>query len=162
LRLYAASTLIAALIWGLAPASAQSGDPKAGEKARQQSESQAKDGAKDGVKKAEELSDTAKATSGPAGNPECVWLGTRVVNLLWRNDMDPAFRHLDLYDRFGCPGNHIQGTFRCLVRHQASIDLKVPDTLSARIQACWINPTILPAPPAAAQNPSAPTGTSTQ
>ncbi|HKY87117.1 MAG TPA: beta-1-3, beta-1-6-glucan biosynthesis protein [Pseudorhodoplanes sp.] len=153
LRLSAASALVAALIFGLVPASAQSGDPKAAEKAKQ-SESQAK--------KAEELSDTAKATSGPAGNPECVWLGTRVANLLYRQDMDTAFRHLDLYDRFGCPGGHIQSTFRCLVRHGNTIDVKTHGSLDSRVNACWINPAIQPAPPAAAQNPAAPTGTSTQ
>ena len=158
LRLFAASVLTVALIWGLAPASAQSGDPKAGEKPRQQTEPQAKDGAS---KKAEELSDTAKATSGPAGNPECVWLGRRVVNLLWRDDLDTAFRHLDLHDRFGCPGGHIQATFRCVVR-QGNIDPKMPESLNARVQACWINPAVQPAAPAAAQNPAAPTGTSTQ
>jgi hypothetical protein len=158
LRFFAASALAAALIFGLAPASAQSGDPKAGDKARQQSETQAKDTAK----KAEELTDTAKATSGPAGNPECVWLGTRVANLLWRQDMDTAFRHLDLYDRFGCPSGHIQATFRCLVRHGNTIDPKAQDSLNSRVQTCWINPAVQPAPPAAAQNPSAPTGTSTQ
>jgi hypothetical protein len=156
LRLFAASALAATLIFGLAPASAQSGDPKAGDKARQQSE---KDGA--ASKKAEELSDTAKATSGPAGNPECIWLGRRVVNLLWRDDLDTAFRHLDLYDRFGCPSGHIQATFRCVVR-QGNIDPKVPESLGARVQACWINPSVQPAPPAAAQNPAAATGTSTQ
>jgi hypothetical protein len=157
LRLTAASALAAALILALAPASAQSSDPKAGDKARQ-SETQAKDTAK----KAEELTDTAKATSGPAGHPECVWLGTRVANLLWRQDMDTAFRHLDVYDRFGCPGGHIQATFRCLVRHGNAIDPKVPDSLNKSVHACWINPSVQPAPPAAAQNPAAPTGTSTQ
>ena len=30
--------------------------------------------------------------------------------------MDTAFRHLDLYDRFGCPGPHIQSAFRCVLR----------------------------------------------
>jgi len=53
-------------------------------------------------------------------NPECVWLGRPhgapdVVN----DDLDTAFRHLDLYDRFGCPGGHIQATFRCLTRFGA-------------------------------------------
>ncbi len=138
LRLSAAAVLAAALIVGLAPAaSAQSGDPKAGEKARQQSESQAKDPAR----KAEELSDTAKAISGPAGNPECVWLGRRVVGLMWRDDMDTAFRHLDLYDRFGCPGPHIQAAFRCVVRQGNNIDPKSPPSLNARVHACWLNPT---------------------
>ena len=156
LRLSAAAVLAAALIVGLAPAaSAQSGDPKAGEKARQQSESQAKDPAR----KAEELSDTAKAISGPAGNPECVWLGRRVVNLLWRDDLDTAFRHLDLYDRFGCPGGHIQATFRCVVK-QGPIDPKATDSLQARVHSCWINPAA-PPPPAAAAAPAA-SGTSTQ
>ena len=35
---------------------------------------------------------------------------------MWRDDLDTAFRHLDLYDRFGCPASHIQAAFRCLVR----------------------------------------------
>ena len=150
-----AAVVAAALALGLAAASAQqqAPDPKAAEKAKQ-SEIQAK--------KAEELSDTAKATSGPAGNPECVWLGTRVTNLLWRQDMDTAFRHLDVYDRFGCPGGHIQASFRCLVRHSNAIDSKVPDSLNKTVHTCWANPAAQPAAPAAAQNPAAPTGTSTQ
>ena len=159
LRLYAAATLAAALILSVVPASAQSGDAKPAEKPKAQTEGPAKDAA--GSKKAEELADTAKAINGPAGNPECVWLGRRVVNLLWRDDHDTAFRHLDLYDRFGCPGGHIQATFRCVVR-QGAIDPKAPESLNARVQACWINPATQPAPPAAAQNPAAPTGTSTQ
>ena len=39
--------------------------------------------------------------------------------LMWRDDLDTAFRHLDLYDRFGCPGGHVQATFRCLARFGA-------------------------------------------
>ena len=35
-----------------------------------------------------------------------IWLGRRVVVLMWRDDLDTAFRHLNLYDRFGCPGGH--------------------------------------------------------
>ena len=67
---------------------------------------------------------------GPAANPECLWLGRRVVSLLWRDDLDTAFRHLDLYDRFGCPAGHIQATFRCLVR-QGNIDPKAPTRSTA-------------------------------
>lgn len=164
LRLYAASTLAAALAFGHVSASAQSGDPKAADKPKAEAPAStnppANAPAKDGSKKAEDLADTAKAISGPAGNPECIWLGRRVVNLLWRDDLDTAFRHLDLYDRFGCPSGHIQATFRCVVR-QGNIDPKSQD-LPNRVQACWINPATQPAPPAAAQNPSAPTGTSTQ
>ena len=65
----------------------------------------------------------------------------RVVNLLWRDDLDTAFRHLDLYDRFGCPSGHIQATFRCVVR-QGNIDPKATDTLPNRVHACWLNPTL--------------------
>jgi hypothetical protein len=83
-----------------------------------------------------------------------------VVNLLWRDDLDTAFRHLDLYDRFGCPGGHIQATFRCVVR-QGNIDPKAPESLSARVHACWINPASPPAP-AAAANPNPQPGTTTQ
>src|ERR1700681_710796 len=57
--------------------------------------------------KIDEFAEAQHAINGPAGNPECVWLGRRVVNLLWRDDLDTAFRHLDLYDRFGCPSGHI-------------------------------------------------------
>jgi hypothetical protein len=144
------------LITLLAPgiAAAQSGDPKASEKARS-----AGDAAKEGQKKSDELAEAGKAINGPAGNPECVWLGRRVVNLLWRDDLDTAFRHLDLYDRFGCPGGHIQATFRCVVR-QGNIDPKVPESLNARVHACWINPSLPPA--TAASNPPAAGGTTAQ
>ena len=105
---------------------------------------------------ADEYSVIQRAVSGPAGNPECVWLGRRVVSLIWRDDIDTAFRHLDLYDRFGCPAGHIQATFRCLIQHEASIDPKAPDSLNGRVEACWINPlqpAPPPAPPAAAGAP---------
>ena len=111
--------------------------------------------AKDGQKKIDEFAEAARVLQGPAGNPECVWLGRRVVNLLWRDDLDTAFRHLDLYDRFGCPGGHIQATFRCVVR-QGAIDPKSPESLSARVHACWINPALAPqaqAAPPAGTNP---------
>jgi hypothetical protein len=101
--------------------------------------------------KIDEYAEAEKLLGGPAANPECMWLGRRVVSLLWRDDLDTAFRHLDLYDRFGCPAGHIQTAFRCVVR-QGNIDPKAPDSLGARIHTCWINPNTDPviAPPAAA------------
>ena len=104
------------------------------------------------TQKIDEYAEAQRALSGPAGNPECVWLGRRVVSLLWRDDLDTAFRHLDLYDRFGCPSGHIQAAFRCLVLHSNAIDPKTPDSLNGRVLACWINPSleILQAPAAAA------------
>ena len=39
----------------------------------------------------------------------------------------------DLYDRFGCPGGHIQATFRCLVAQGADVlvDPKARDQTNA-------------------------------
>jgi len=123
----------------------QSNDPKA-------PDAQRGDAARDGKKTVDEFAEAAKHLEGPAANPECVWLGRRVVSLLWRDDLDTAFRHLDLYDRFGCPAAHIQATFRCLVR-QGNIDPKAPEALSGRVHACWIHPTV-DAPPSSAAAPA--------
>ena len=110
------------------------------------------DTVKEGQKKIDEIAEATRLLTGPAGNPECVWLGRRVVNLLWRDDLDTAFRHLDLYDRFGCPSAHIQATFRCLVR-QGNIDAKAQETLNGRVHACWVNPGLEPTPAEAAIQP---------
>ena len=95
-------------------------------------------------RKTDEFVEASQAINGPGGNPECVWLGRRVVRLMWNDDLDTAFRHLDLYDRFGCPGGHVQAAFRCLTRFGGQIDPKLADTLSSRIHACWINPAAQP------------------
>lgn len=108
----------------------------------------AAEAAKDNQKKIDEIAEASRVLKGPAGNPECVWLGRRVVTLLWRDDLDTAFRHLDLYDRFGCPGAHIQAAFRCLIR-QGNIDPKAQETLNGRVHSCWLNPAINPEPAAA-------------
>lgn len=116
----------------------------------------AAEAAKDNQKKIDEIAEASRTLTGAAGHPECVWLGRRVVALLWRDDLDTAFRHLDLYDRFGCPSGHIQVTFRCLVLHANTIDPKAADSLNGRVHACWINPALPAAPPpaASAQNPT--------
>ncbi len=116
------------------------------------------------TQKIDEYAEAQHAINGPAGNPECVWLGRRVVSLLWRDDLDTAFRHLDLYDRFGCPSGHIQAAFRCLVLHSNTIDPKTPDSLNGRVLACWINPSleVMPAPTAAAPSAAAPAPTTTR
>jgi hypothetical protein len=136
------------------PAFAQSGNGKPAEPQKP-----AADTAKETQKKIDEIAEATRVLTGPAGNPECVWLGRRVVNLLWRDDLDTAFRHLDLYDRFGCPSAHIQATFRCLVR-QGNIDPKAQETLSGRVHACGLNPGLEPA--AAEAAPPATSGGTTQ
>jgi hypothetical protein len=152
-RMALAALWAAALMFSVNVAQAQSGDAKPAE---QKSGGQPGEIGKEG-QKVDEFAEAARLVSGPAGNPECVWLGRRVVSLLWRDDMDTAFRHLDLYDRFGCPAPHIQQTFRCLVRQGNNIDQKVPESLNSRVHACWINPTL--AGPAAAPATAAPAAT---
>ena len=136
-------------------ASAQSADPKAAPPRSTGTEADAK---KDGQRKLDELAEAAKLLGGLAANPECVWLGRRVVRLMWQDDLDTAFRHLDLYDRFGCPAGHIQATFRCVVR-RGPIDSKQPDALNGRVHTCWVNPSLEETPPASA---SAPAGTTSR
>jgi len=138
----------AVLLLASGGALAQSGDNHAND--QQGKPPSAADAARENQRKTDEFAEAAQAINGPAGNPECVWLGRRVVRLMWVDDLDTAFRHLDLYDRFGCPGGHIQAAFRCLTRFGATIDDKVPRSLDTRIQACWINPSAQPQTAAAA------------
>ncbi len=145
------------LLLGLGSAFAQSGDARAQDQSGKPAANAPADAAKDNQRKTAEFVEAAQAINGPAGNPECVWLGRRVVRLMWVDDLDTAFRHLDLYDRFGCPGGHVQAAFRCLTRFGDQIDDKVPRSLDVRIQACWINPGAQPQPAAAAT--PAPTAT---
>lgn len=114
-----------------------------------------------------EFSEAARRITGPAGNPECVWLGRRVLSRLWDDDLETAFRHLDLYDRFGCPGPHIQQAFRCVVRpgplpkpssENATAQAKERDNAAAqlkeRLNECWLNPAWTPPPAVSAPAPA--------
>jgi hypothetical protein len=149
LRISLAVLLTAASVFVCNQSFAQSGDTKSSDKPPA---AQPADPAKEAQRQVDEFAEATRLVTGPAGNPECVWLGRRVVGLMWRDDMDTAFRHLDLYDRFGCPGPHIQTAFRCVVRQGANIDPKSPPSLNARVHACWLNPT---ASQAAAATPAA-------
>lgn len=152
-RWLAPAGIAACLLLAAPAAMAQSGDSKSAE-----AKAAAEAATKEAQRRFDQLVEAGRLMTGPAANPECVWLGRRVVSLLWRDDMDTAFRHLDLYDRFGCPGAHIQATFRCLVL-QGPIDARSQDSLNGRAHACWIDPNlrpqegaaVLPVPP-----PSAP------
>jgi hypothetical protein len=158
LRRFAAAglPLLLALLIGSAGAFAQSGTPNPQDQSGKPA-ANAADVNKDNQRKADEFVEAAQAINGPGGNPECVWLGRRVVRLMWRDDLDTAFRHLDLYDRFGCPGGHVQAAFRCLTRFGGQIDPKVAETLDSRIHVCWINPGAQPqAAAAASPAPAAP------
>jgi hypothetical protein len=149
MRMVAAATAVAALILSVHPSLAQGGDPKAGTQRQQGGEA-------DGQKKTDDFAEAAKALGGPASQPECVWAGKHAIQLLIKNDIDTAFRHMELYDRFGCPSGHVQAAFRCLVL-QGVPDMKSQDSLGGRAQACWINPTPelnAPPPSAAASSPT--------
>jgi len=126
-------------------AAAQGGDGKAGEDGKKPPA----EAAKDAARKVAEIAEAGRLVQGPAGQPECVWTGRRIVSLLWRDDLDTAARHRELYERFGCPAPHVQSAFRCIVR-QGELDPKVPDSLNERVHACWVNPQLEPAAPAPA------------
>jgi hypothetical protein len=119
-----------------------------------------------GQRKIDEIAEVARQMSGPAANLECIWHGTRIVGLLWNDDIDTAERHLDMYNRvFSCPSAHIQAAFRCFLR-QGPPDPKVKDPIRSLAQQCWINPGSSSAPQpstAATSTPSASRpGTSTR
>jgi hypothetical protein len=154
MRIVAGAVCAAALLFAAQPAPAQNADAKP-------ADPRASAPDKDGQRKPDEFTEAARLLGGPAAFPECVWLGRRVVSLLWRDDLDTAFRHLDLYDRFSCPSGHIQATFRCLVR-QGNPDPKALEKLEGRVHACWINPTgdaTAAGPTPAAPSAAAPSGT---
>lgn len=150
-----APAALALLVAGGGGALAQSGAPAAQEQQQGKApDSKSADAIKENERKAAEFVEAQQVLNGPGGNPECVWLGRRVVRLMWLDDLDTAFRHLDLYDRFGCPGGHVQASFRCLTRFGSQIDDKVPRSLNDRIHACWINPGAQPQTAAAPAAPS--------
>src|ERR1700741_2480098 len=82
------------LLLGIGSALAQSDDKSAEEQSK--AGPNAADVAKDNQRKTDQFVEAAQAINGPAGNPECVWLGRRVVQLVWVDDLDTPFRTLDL------------------------------------------------------------------
>jgi hypothetical protein len=147
----AKSVLSAVLVAGVvflsapSPAAAQSGPPQGNNGQPQQPV----DPVAEANKRALEEFAEASKLPGAAGKPECVWLGRRISSLLFRDDVETARRHMEIYDRFACPSDHLRLTFRCVVR-QGNIDQKSPESLPQRVHACWLQPDA-PAAPAAAQ-----------
>src|ERR1700752_275499 len=107
MRLVASAAGVAALLFSTFLAAAQ--EPKAGTQ-RQSS------GDAENAKKVDEIAEAGKLLEGPAVQPECVWLGRRAVRLLYRDDLDTAFRHMELYDRFGWPPSHLHAAAPSLGR----------------------------------------------
>ena len=140
-----AALLAAALVFAAIPvASGQNtGEQKPAEQAQKPPATSPADAAKEEKKKIDEFAEATRLLPGAAGQPECVWTGRRVVSLLWRDDLDTALRQLELYDRFSCPGDHLQQAFRCVVR-QGEIDKKSSDSIGMRVAACWLTPSLPP------------------
>jgi hypothetical protein len=133
--------VVGATTFVAAPLLAQNGEQKAAEAGKGEA-------AKEAAARTDEVAEAARVMTGPAARGECVWLGVRAVGLMWKDDLDTAFRHLELYDRFGCPGEHVQIAFRCVVR-QGNIDQKdqkATDAFNERVRSCWMNPANPPAP----------------
>jgi hypothetical protein len=139
------AVLFCAAALAATPLQAQNADQKPAEQGKGEA-------GKNAAERPDEIAEASRVMTGPAARAECVWLGERAVGLMWRDDLDTAFRHLDLYDRFGCPGEHVQISFRCVVR-QGNIDQKdqkATDAFNARVHSCWINPALAPVPATAA------------
>jgi hypothetical protein len=133
--------VVSATIFAATSLIAQNAEPKPGDAGKGES-------AKDASGHTDEIAEAAKVMTGPAARAECVWLGERAVGLMWKDDLDTAFRHLELYDRFGCPAEHVQVSFRCVVR-QGDIDQKdqkSADAFNRRVHSCWLNPALTAAP----------------
>ncbi len=109
------------------------------------------------------IAEAARTVTGPAGTPECVHLGELAITLMMKNDLDTAQRHINLYDRFGCPGLHLRLSFRCLlsIGMPGPKDAKDGVTMDTLVRGCWMNPSMVAnpqtAPAATATAPAGPT-----
>jgi hypothetical protein len=141
--LLAASVGAALLIAPIPSASAQNAEQKPPEQAQKPPGTPPADAGKEEKKKVDEFAEAARILPGPAGHPECVSLGRKVISLLKNDDLETALRQLEFYDRFGCPGDHLQQAFRCVVR-LGDIDKKSPESIGVRVTACWLSPSLPP------------------
>ncbi len=132
----AVATAIATAVFAGTSAQAQSGDAS-GKDARQ-AETDAPAPTKP-PKVNREIAEAARLLKGPAAHPECVWIGRRIVTLLWRDDLNTAALHRKLYTGFKCPPAHIQKAFRCIVR-QGDLNPKASEKLNKRVHNCWVRP----------------------
>lgn len=157
---YRLPLLAAAIVFAcLSPASAQT--QPADQKPPAELTAEQKAAVAEQRRSVEEFNEAAKLP-GAAGLPECVFTGRRIAALIWNDDVDTARRHLEFYERFGCPTEHLKVAVRCLVR-QGKIDTKAGEKVAARAQQCWVNPDFVAAAPAPAAGaapaaPAAPAG----
>src|SRR5260370_13827710 len=91
---FVTAALGAAMMLVANPTLAQNGEQKPADKDKPQAGD-----TKEAQKKIDEFAEAERLLGGPAANPECLWLGARVVKLLRRHDVVNSLRHLDLHDR---------------------------------------------------------------
>src|SRR6202165_61234 len=92
------------LLIGIGSALAQSGDLRSQDQSTKPAATNtapSADAAKETQRKTDEFVEASQAINGPAGNPECVWLGRRVGVLMWRDYLDTRVLPLALCARFG-------------------------------------------------------------
>lgn len=77
------------------------------------------------------------ASSVPDGRLECGWVGTRIISLLVRDDIDGANQYQHFYANFGCANEHLAQAFRCTVGGGQDLS---GAPLNDRISGCWANP----------------------
>jgi hypothetical protein len=160
----------------LAFAAGLAGSPLYAQNAEQKGAEAAKgEAAKDAARRTDDVA-AGRGVIGAAARPECSWLGERAVNNMRSDDLDTAFRHLELYDRFGCPGEHVRISFRCVVLWGQNLqkdqkDQKDPKDqkdqkaaaydVNRLVQECWKDPTnpVLPLGPASASAATEKSGT---
>src|SRR5260221_14127031 len=114
-----------AFLIGSGSAFAQSGTPAPDQSGKPPAD-KAAEANKDNQRKTDEFVEATQAINGPAGNPECVWLGRRVVSLMWRGELHTPFRPLDLYYPLGRPGRHLPAHLRSLTPLGSPNDAKGP------------------------------------
>jgi len=73
----------------------------------------------------------------PDGRLECGWVGTRIIGLLVRDDIDGANQYHQFFLAFGCAGDQLAQAFRCTVGGGAEL---AGAPLNDRITGCWSNP----------------------
>src|SRR5260370_15421883 len=88
-----------ALLISIGSAFAQSGNPPNQDQSGKPPAASSADAAKDSQRKTDEFVEASQAINGPAGDPECVWLGRRVVSLMWRGALPPALCPLHCFRR---------------------------------------------------------------
>jgi hypothetical protein len=73
----------------------------------------------------------------PDGRLECGWVGTRIISLLIRDDVDGANQYFHFFANFGCANEQLAQAFRCSVGGGPEL---AGAPLNDRINGCWSNP----------------------